>query len=103
MKVEMIEIYSDSQLVVSQMISDYQARGEKIMAYLKEARRLFSTFTAYNIQLLPRIKNTRTDALAKLASTKDAELLKVVPIEVLAKPSIEVEPQITIPVDKKPS
>ncbi|PON78145.1 hypothetical protein PanWU01x14_021270, partial [Parasponia andersonii] len=44
--------------------------------------------------------NTRADALATLASTKDTELLKVVPVEFLVKPSIEVEPQVTMPVDK---
>ncbi|PON50978.1 Ribonuclease H, partial [Parasponia andersonii] len=49
MKVEMIEVYSNSQLVICQIICDYQARGEKIMAYLKEVRRLFSTFITYNI------------------------------------------------------
>ncbi|PON74930.1 Ribonuclease H [Parasponia andersonii] len=91
MKAEMIEVYSDSQLVVCQVIGDYQARGERMIAYLQEVQRLFSTFTAYNIQLLPCIKNTWADALAKLPSTKDAELLKMVLVEFLAKPSIEVE------------
>ncbi|PON92321.1 hypothetical protein TorRG33x02_119500, partial [Trema orientale] len=43
------------------------------------------------------------DALAKLASTKDAELLNVVPVEFLAKPSIEVEPQVTMPIHRKPT
>ncbi|PON36070.1 hypothetical protein PanWU01x14_331270 [Parasponia andersonii] len=73
------------------------------MAYLQEVQRLFLTFTACNIQLLPRIENTRADALAKLASTKDAELLKVVPVDFLVSPSIEVEPQVTMPIDEKPS
>ena len=33
MKVESLEIYSDSQLVVCQVTDEYQARGEKIGAY----------------------------------------------------------------------
>ncbi|PON34666.1 Ribonuclease H, partial [Parasponia andersonii] len=34
MKVEIIEVYSDSQLVVCQVKGDYQVRGERMMAYL---------------------------------------------------------------------
>ena len=34
MKVESLEIYSDSQLVVYQIIDEYQARGEQMVAYL---------------------------------------------------------------------
>ena len=33
-KVESLEIYSDSQLVVCQVTDEYQARGEKMVAYL---------------------------------------------------------------------
>ena len=34
MKVESLEVYSDSQLVVCQIKDEYQARGEKMVAYL---------------------------------------------------------------------
>ena len=34
MKVESLEIYGDSQLVVCQITNEYQARGEKMAAYL---------------------------------------------------------------------
>ena len=34
MKIESLEIYSDSQLVVCQIRDKYQARGEKMAAYL---------------------------------------------------------------------
>ena len=34
MKVESLEIYSDSQLVICQVTNEYQARGEKMVAYL---------------------------------------------------------------------
>ncbi|XP_022894074.1 uncharacterized protein LOC111408560 [Olea europaea var. sylvestris] len=38
---------------------------------------------------IPRIENAHVDALSKLASSKDSELLTVVPIEYLLLPSIE--------------
>ena len=88
MKVESLEIYSDSQLVVCQVTNEYQARGEKMVAYLQKAKDLLSTFNVYTIQEVPRVHNTQEDALALLASTKDAELLKVIPIEFLNEPSI---------------
>ena len=34
MKAESLEIYSDSQLVVCQITNEYQARGEKMEAYV---------------------------------------------------------------------
>ncbi|PON72858.1 Ribonuclease H, partial [Parasponia andersonii] len=38
MKVEAIEVYSDSQLVVCQVKGGYHARGERMMAYLKKVQ-----------------------------------------------------------------
>ena len=87
MKVECLEIYSDSQLVVYQVTNEYQARSEKMAAYLQTAKDLLHTFSSFK----------QADALARLASTKDAELLKVVPIEFLSTPSIKLaEPQLTV-------
>ncbi|XP_062085976.1 uncharacterized protein LOC133792083 [Humulus lupulus] len=71
LKAEGVEIFSDSQLVVNQVLGD--TAGE----------------------------NSNADALAKLATTKDAELINVVPIDYLESPSISdsdevesIEPQI---------
>ena len=49
-------------------------------AYLKKAKDLLSAFSSYTIQQVPRAQNAEADALARLASTKDAELLKVIPV-----------------------
>ena len=38
MKVESLEIYSDSQLVVCQGTNEYQARGDKMAAYLQRPK-----------------------------------------------------------------
>ena len=87
-KVESLEIYSDSQLVVCQVTDEYQARGEKMAAYLQKVKDLLSAFSSFKIQQVPRAQNTQVDTLARLASTKDAELLEVIPVEFLNKPSI---------------
>ena len=88
MKVESLEIYSDSQLVFCQVTDEYQAQGEKIAAYLQKAKDLLSAFSYFKIQQVPRVQNTQADALARLASIKDVELLEVIPIEFLNEPSI---------------
>ena len=57
-------------------------------AYLQTAKDLLSAFTTFKIQQVPREQNMQADALARLASTKDAELLEVIPVEFLSEPSI---------------
>ena len=97
MKVKSLEIYSDSQLVVYQVTNEYQACGENMAAYLQIAKDLLGAFSFFKIQQVPRERNTQADALALLASTKDAELLEVIPIEFLNTPSImSTEPQLTV-------
>ena len=49
MKVESLEIYSDSQLVIYQVTDEYQARSEKMVAYLQKAKDLLSAFSSYTI------------------------------------------------------
>ena len=49
MKVESLEIYNDSQLVVCQITDEYQARGEKMAAYLQKAKDLLKSFSSYTI------------------------------------------------------
>ena len=49
MKVESLEIYSDSQL-----IDEYQAQGEKMAAYLQKAKDLLNSFSSYAIHQVLR-------------------------------------------------
>ena len=81
-----MKIFSDSQLVVNQINDIYLAGGEKMAAYLNKAKKQLSSFSATSIEVVPRSRNSNTDALAKLASTRDADLLDVVSVEFLAEP-----------------
>ena len=54
MKVESLEIYSNSQLVVCQITDEYQAQGEKMAAYLHKAKNLLSSFSSYTIHQVLR-------------------------------------------------
>ena len=55
---------------------------------LHKAKNLMSFFSSYTIHQVLSSQNAQVDALARLASTKDAELLEVIPVEFLDKPSI---------------
>ena len=63
-------------------------------AYLEKAKELMGTFPAASIEVILQSKNANVDALAKLASTKDVELLDAVVMEFLAEPSIRRYPKI---------
>ena len=67
MEVDQLEVFSDSQLVVKQIEDSYEARGEKMILYLKKVRELLKKFIRVQIRYIPRAKNSRADALAKLA------------------------------------
>ena len=44
MEADQLEVSSDSQLVVKQREDSYEARGEKMILYLKKVRELFKKF-----------------------------------------------------------
>ncbi|XP_024019753.1 uncharacterized protein LOC112091128 [Morus notabilis] len=87
LKVEAIDIFSNSQLVVNQVKGQYQTRDEKMAAYLKKVKKALEKLTAYDIQQVSRAENSNAEALARLATSNDAELLKLVPVEALKAPS----------------
>ncbi|XP_062112734.1 uncharacterized protein LOC133823896 [Humulus lupulus] len=48
-----IQVNSDSQLVVYQILGEYQARGLRMVAYLNKAKNLLVQFEEYTIKLMP--------------------------------------------------
>ena len=63
-------------------------------SYLEKAKRLMKTFLIASIEVIPQSKNANFDALTKLASIRDSELLDAVSVRFLAKPSIKPQPEI---------
>ena len=66
MEVDQLEVCSDSQLVVKQIEDSYEARGEKMILYLKKVRELLKKFVRVQIRYIPRAENSQADALVKL-------------------------------------
>ncbi|CAI9786550.1 unnamed protein product [Fraxinus pennsylvanica] len=57
-------------------------------AYLKKAMKLIPYFDKFELTQIPRVENLHANALSKLVSSKDSELLKIVLVEYLPRSSI---------------
>ena len=91
MEADQLEVSSDSQLVVKQIEDSYKARGEKMILCLKKVRELLNKFIRVQIKHVPRAENSRADALAKLATTSQEDLGRLIPVEHLPKPSVSID------------
>ena len=75
--------------MVNQVLGEYQVRGPKMAAYLAKVKTELSALERGSIEQIPREQNANADALAKLATSGEANTLGLVPVEFLEKPSIE--------------
>ncbi|KAK0575737.1 hypothetical protein LWI29_006119 [Acer saccharum] len=83
-----VEIFSNSQVVVNQVLDKYQARDESMITYLELAKELLERFKEYRIVHVPREENEKADALAKLASATINIWPKTISMIRLRQPSI---------------
>lgn len=63
-------------------------------SYLMKVVELLPQFEIFELNRVPRMENVHVNALSKLASCKDSELLKVIPIEHFPRPSISKEDKV---------
>ena len=87
-KILNIHAYCDSQLVSSQYSGEYEARDERMDAYLKLIQNLAQSFDQFALTRIPLTENTQADSLAALASSSDPCLSRVIPVEFIEHPSI---------------
>ena len=86
MEADQQEVCSDSQLVVKHIEDDYKAKGKKMIRYLKKVRELLRKFVRVQVRHIPRTKNSRAVAIAKLATTSQEDLDRQVPVKHLKEP-----------------
>ena len=103
MEVDQLEVRSDSQLVVKQIEDSYESRGEKMILYLKKVRELLKMFIRIQVKHVPRAENSRVDALAKLATTSQEDLGRLIPVEHLPEPSVNIDNGDVSPMMSEPS
>ena len=103
MEADQLEVSNDSQLVVKQIKDTYEARGEKMILYLKKVRELLKKFIRVQVKHVLRVKNSRADALAKLATASQEDLGRLIPIEHLSEPLVSIDNEEVSPVMSEPS
>ena len=67
-KVESIEIFGDSQLVINQLISLYECKNDTLRGYHDECRKLLEGFPLTSLQHISRAQNQEANRLAQNAS-----------------------------------
>ena len=74
-----------------------------MIIYLKTVRELLKKFIRFQVRHVPRAENTRADALAKLATTSQEDLDRLISVEHLPEPSVKVNDEEVSPVMSEPS
>ena len=103
MEVDQLEVCSGSQLVVRQIEDTYEAKGEKMILYLKKVRELLKKFMLVQVRHIRRAENSRADTLAKLVTASQEDLNRLTPVEHLAEPSIDLTDVEVSPVTSEQS
>ncbi|CAM9000520.1 unnamed protein product [Rhodiola kirilowii] len=66
--IDKMDIYGDSQLVINQVLGDYEVRKGDLIPYHRHATQLLNEFDSISIGHVPRSANKLADALANLAA-----------------------------------
>ncbi|XP_015931648.1 uncharacterized protein LOC107457962 [Arachis duranensis] len=84
-----VVIFSDSQVVTSQINGEYQAKDPNMKRYLDKILEHLRHFAEIEVKHITRDLNSRADVLSKLASTKPGENNRSLIQETLQEPSVE--------------
>ena len=82
---ESINVYSDSQLIVNQVLGNYEVKEKPLKKYVAKAHELSSLFKQFMLEQVSRNWNRRADTLSKLAFTSFGTLNKEVLVEVVKR------------------
>ncbi|XP_075660981.1 uncharacterized protein LOC142630812 [Castanea sativa] len=84
---KVVEMFSNSRLVVGQVEGELKARDSRMQQDLNQVRHLQSKFESFTLLQVPRSKNTHVDSLATLATSSTQGLPRVILVEDLYKPT----------------
>ncbi|XP_058722915.1 uncharacterized protein LOC131594725 [Vicia villosa] len=96
LEAEEIEVFTDSQLVASHILGEYQVKSEALAEYLALVKEILARFRSAKVKHIPREHNARADVLSKLASTRKKGGNKSVIQEILPKPSTEIPSSLSL-------
>lgn len=88
MGVKKLMVYSDSQLVVNQLNGEYEAKDDRMKAYMIKVWELASEFEDIEFRRFVRDQNRHADGLAALAAALETTSSRTIQVEILSSPSI---------------
>ncbi|XP_075670396.1 uncharacterized protein LOC142640196 [Castanea sativa] len=94
-----VEIYSDSQLVVNQVLGSFEAKYPRMVEYLRIAKRTMGYFSSVKVEQVAKGQNRHVDSLATLASSIANMVPRLIIVELVNELSISVRTvasQVTI-------
>ncbi|XP_075633763.1 uncharacterized protein LOC142606247 [Castanea sativa] len=78
---DVVELYSDSRLVVGQVNGEFEARDEMMQGYLAKVQHAWAQFKGFVLKQIPRGQNSHVVSLAMLATSLGSSLPRVVAVE----------------------
>ena len=70
--VRRLMVYGDSDLVVNQVMKEWDVRSPAMTGYCNAMRKLEKKFEGLELHHIPRLKNQAADDLAKIGSKREA-------------------------------
>ena len=62
-------VYADSQLVINQVLEEYEVKKKDLVSYHTQARQILDRLDTVKLQQIPRSVNRMADVLVNLATT----------------------------------
>ena len=82
---KIVEMFSDSRLVISQVTGELEARDMRMQEYLSQVKCLQPSFDLFSLSHISRSGNTHADSLATLATFSAGGLPRIILIEHLGR------------------
>ncbi|XP_058217376.1 uncharacterized protein LOC131328449 [Rhododendron vialii] len=98
-----VHIFCDSQLIVGHLNDDYQAKDQRMNAYVSHVLVLFQRFGRVEVEWIAWEHNAHADALAGLASVYRTSGSRTIVFDEVAKPSFEQPCQLVMAISLGPS
>ena len=94
-RADRIRVFADSQLVVRQVLGEYEVKDPSLKAYNKLVKQLWQKFSQIQITQIPHEENSKVDELSRV-DPDDPKATKRILIEILSHPSTATENEIMI-------
>ena len=97
--VRCLMVYGDSDLVVNQVMKEWDIRSPAMTGYCNAVRKLEKKFEGLELHDIPRIKNQAAHYMAKIGSTRKPIPCNVF-LEHLHTPSVQEDPSRRSPYNR---